>query len=160
MVPGYYGTNSVKWLWRLQLAARRADGLFTTTLYNDASDARDIAAGLPPQRPVWALAPESIIVAPAPDAVVALRESVEIWGWAWSFRGIASVQVSTDGGNTYRHATVQPRRGWTWQRFSLQWQPGLRGVAHLSARAIEAGGAAQPVEAVRNAVHTVRVIVE
>ncbi|WP_331376950.1 molybdopterin-dependent oxidoreductase [Sinorhizobium chiapasense] len=160
VVPGYYGTNSVKWLWRLQLAARRADGLFTTTLYNDASDARDLAAGLPPRRPVWALAPESIIVAPAPDAAVALHEPVEIWGWAWSFRGIAGVQVSTDGGINYRHATLEPRRGWAWQPFSLQWRPSHRGVAQLCARAIEAGGAAQPVEGARNAIHTVRVMVE
>ena len=77
VVPGYYGTNSVKWLWRLHLP-RRTDGLFTTSLYNDAADEHDIAAGLPARRPVWAIAPELIIVAPAPDAIIALGERIEI----------------------------------------------------------------------------------
>jgi sulfane dehydrogenase subunit SoxC len=67
-VPGYYGTNSVKWLWRLHLADRRADGPFTTAFYNDSAGPDDVAAGLPARRPVWATAPESIIVAPAPEA--------------------------------------------------------------------------------------------
>ena len=40
LVPGYYGTNSVKWLSRLELADRRADGPFTTLLYNDPIDKR------------------------------------------------------------------------------------------------------------------------
>jgi sulfane dehydrogenase subunit SoxC len=35
VVPGYYGTNAVKWLWRLELAEARAGGPFTTELYND-----------------------------------------------------------------------------------------------------------------------------
>ncbi|HZD62954.1 MAG TPA: molybdopterin-dependent oxidoreductase, partial [Xanthobacteraceae bacterium] len=89
VVPGYYGTNSVKWLWRLHVASHRADTLFTTSLYNDAADEHDIAAGFPARRPVWAIEPESIIVAPAPDASIAVGERTEIRGWAWSFRGIA-----------------------------------------------------------------------
>jgi DMSO/TMAO reductase YedYZ molybdopterin-dependent catalytic subunit len=35
VVPGYYGTNSVKWLNRLTFAATRASGPFTTRWYND-----------------------------------------------------------------------------------------------------------------------------
>ncbi|WP_162917412.1 molybdopterin-dependent oxidoreductase [Dongia deserti] len=57
VVPGYYGTNSVKWLWRLHLADRRAEGQFASVLYNDPLDAREIAAGQPERRPVWAVAP-------------------------------------------------------------------------------------------------------
>jgi sulfane dehydrogenase subunit SoxC len=49
VVPGYYGTNSVKWLWRLHLAAHRAKGSFTTDFYNDSLGADDVAAGLPPR---------------------------------------------------------------------------------------------------------------
>ena len=74
VVPGYYGTNSVKWLWRLHLADRRAAGPFTTVLYNHEAGALEVAAGLPPRRPVWAIAPESIIVAPPPDAALAAGE--------------------------------------------------------------------------------------
>ena len=35
VVPGFYGTNSVKWLCRLELASTRPESLFTTQLYND-----------------------------------------------------------------------------------------------------------------------------
>jgi sulfane dehydrogenase subunit SoxC len=159
VVPGYYGTNSVKWLWRLHLAEHRADGIFTTDFYNDSLSAEDMAAGLPSRRPVWAVAPESIIVAPAPDAVVALGEPTEIWGWAWSFRGIAAAEISVDGGASYVRATLSARRGWAWQRFSLPWRPADRGETRLCVRALESGGAGQPREGARNAIHTVRVVV-
>jgi DMSO/TMAO reductase YedYZ molybdopterin-dependent catalytic subunit len=159
VVPGYYGTNSVKWLWRLHLAERRADGPFTTAFYNDESEAGDVAAGQPPRRPVWAVAPESIIVAPAPDAVIAVGEPTEIWGWAWSFRGIAAAEISVDGGASFARAALEPRRGWAWQRFSLPWRPAASGEAVLSVRVLDASGTGQPPEAARNAIHTVRVVV-
>jgi sulfane dehydrogenase subunit SoxC len=159
VVPGYYGTNSVKWLWRLHLVERRAEGPFTTVFYNDNVSANDVAAGLPARRPVWAIAPESIIVAPAPDSVVAVGEPTEIWGWAWSFRGIAAVEISVDGGANFTRATLGPRRGWTWQRFSLSWRPTERCDALLSVRALEVGGATQPLEGARNSIHAVRIVV-
>ena len=159
VVPGYYGTNSVKWLWRLELAARRAEGLFVSKLYNDTLDAAEVAAGQPARRPVWAVAPESIIVAPAPDAVVARGETVEIWGWAWSFRGVARVEISTDSGATFRAAALEPRRGWSWQRFALRWQPENSGKTLLSARAFDVNGASQPLDGARNAIHSVCLVV-
>jgi hypothetical protein len=103
--------------------------------------------------------PESIIVSPSPEAVLTPGEPVEIWGWAWSFRGIATVEVSVDGGASFTRATLEPKRGWAWQRFALQWRPVARGETVLCARALEAGGATQPFEGARNAVHTVRVSV-
>src|SRR5262245_13430779 len=160
VVPGYYGTNSVKWLWRLHLADRRADGPFTTVFYNDNSGDDEVGGGLPSQRPVWAIAPESLIVAPAPDAVVAAGEPTEIWGWAWSFPGIAAVELRVDGGAGLTRATLEQRRGWAWQRFSLSWRPTRRGEAFVSARAVEAGGARQPRNGARNSVHTARIIVQ
>lgn len=158
VVPGYYGTNSVKWLWRLHLAARRADGLFTTTFYNDDASAADIAAGLPPKRPVWAIAPEAVIVAPAPDAELRLGEAVEVWGRAWSFRGLAAVEVSADGAS-YARAELEPARGWAWRRFSFPWVPAVRGEAVLRVRALDVAGTGQPQDGARNAIHTVRVLV-
>jgi DMSO/TMAO reductase YedYZ molybdopterin-dependent catalytic subunit len=159
VVPGFYGTNSVKWLWRLHLADQRFDGLFTSRFYADEAGAEEIAAGLPPRKPVWATAPEAVIVAPAPGAAVARDTPTEIWGWAWSFRGIAAVEISPDGGATFARAFLEPRRGWAWQRFSLPRRPLVSGEASISARAIEAEGRAQPREGARNAMHTVAISV-
>jgi sulfane dehydrogenase subunit SoxC len=160
VVPGYYGTNNVKWLWRLHLADHRAEGPFTTMFYNDRASAADCAAGLPSRNPVWALAPESLIVAPKPDATLRAGESVEICGWAWSFRGIDHVEVSVDGGASYRRATLEDRCGWAWQRFSLPWTPVERGKAWIQVRAIDATGTAQPQDGARNAIHTVPITVQ
>jgi hypothetical protein len=146
-------------VWRLHVASHRAHTPFTTSLYNDAADEHDIAAGLPARRPVWAIAPESIIVAPAPDASIALGERTEIRGWAWSFGGVARAEVSVDGGASFARALLEQRHGWSWQRFSLSWQPATRGEALLSVRAFGASGIGQPPDGARNAIHTVRVLV-
>src|SRR6185312_5513328 len=110
VVPGFYGTNSVKWLSRLHLADRRAEGPFTTRLYNDP-----VEGGT---RPVWEVAPESLIVSPAPDAAVS--GAVEIWGWAWAGGGVALVEVSADGGQMWAAAALEKRNGHAWQKFRAQ----------------------------------------
>jgi Mo-co oxidoreductase dimerisation domain len=143
----------------MHLARHRAEGPFTTTFYSDRASAADRAAGSPPQRPVWAIAPESLIVAPTPDAVVRVAERTEIWGWAWSFRGIAGVEVGVDGGASYVRVALDERRGWPWQRFSLHWTPVEQGEALLQVRASEAAGATQPREDARNAMHVVPIVV-
>jgi sulfane dehydrogenase subunit SoxC len=81
VVPGYYGTNNVKWLSRLTLAKTRAGGPFVTRWYNDVVEH---PTGHPRCTPVWAIAPDSVIVSPAPDQSFAFGSVIEIWGWAWS----------------------------------------------------------------------------
>jgi sulfane dehydrogenase subunit SoxC len=157
VVPGYFGTNSVKWLSRLELADRRADSVFTTRFYNDAIPGTDDT------RPVWEIFPESVIVAPAPDAVIAAGET-EIWGWAWSASGVEVVEISTDGGASWHAAEVGPRTQRSWQRFSYTWAPSAapsaRGGRHtLMSRASNADGASQPLEGARNAVYALDVTI-
>lgn len=159
VVPGFFGTNSVKWLWRLRLGEGRSTSLFTTKFYNDPVGPADMAAGMPAQRPVWAQAPEAIIVSPAPEASVAAGKPVEIWGWTWSFRGIAAVEISVDGGKSFARATLEERRGWAWQRYAFTWRPQAAGTVTLCARASEAGGTTQPFDGARNAIHSVQVTV-
>ena len=159
VVPGFYGTNSVKWLWRLHLADHRAESLFTTRFYSDISGPEEIAAGRPPQRPVWAIAPEAIIVGPVPHATIPVGQPVEIWGWAWSFRGVDTVEVSVDENASFGRAELSPHEGWAWRRFSRIWHPTVRGDATLSARATDGAGVTQPRDGARNAIQTVRVTV-
>ncbi|MGH7068268.1 MAG: molybdopterin-dependent oxidoreductase [Acetobacteraceae bacterium] len=151
VVPGFYGTNSVKWLWRLTLADRRADALFTTRFYNDT-----LAGGS--QSPVWALGPDSIIVHPAPGTRIA--GATEISGWAWADRPLESVEVSCETGHCepgrWEQAELEPRRARTWQRWRHLWRPRQPGPATLRCRARDSAGTAQPEAGARNAWHTVK----
>lgn len=151
VVPGFYGTNSVKWLSHLTLADRRADGVFTTQLYNDP-----VPGG--GTRPVWQVAPESVIVSPAPDTEIG-GAPVEIWGRAWADGGVASVEVSTDGGESWHDAALTEQNESAWQTFRLMWEPRQHGAAVLMSRAADRSGATQPATGWRNAIHAVRVVV-
>lgn len=147
IVPGYYGTNSVKWLTEIRLEKTRAEGLFTTTLYND----RHADGGVERRVPVWAVAPNSLIVAPAAGQRLPLQP-VRIWGWAWGANHIDMVEVSTDGGNTWLPAQLDKRRGCSWQRFWLDWTPAGPGEHELVSRATDSARACQPGRGARNEV--------
>ena len=148
VVPGFYATNSVKWLWRLTLADRRADGLFTTTYYNDRLPDGSV-------RPVWALAPEAVFTSPKPGDV--LSRSARLRGWAWADDAVERVEVSDDEGESWRTAEVEARSGRAWQAWSVEWTFQKLGPARLMCRAIDAHGATQPMDGARNSVHVVAV---
>jgi DMSO/TMAO reductase YedYZ molybdopterin-dependent catalytic subunit len=154
LVPGFYGTNSVKWLTHIALAERRAGGAFTTRWYNDpAPDARDGAGTVP----VWSVAPQSVIVTPATGDTCPLNAAMEIWGWAWADEGIARVEVSANGGTSWSAADVEARAERSWQRFAMPWRPAALGSATLCSRAVAGSGAMQPMSGTRNAVYCVEV---
>jgi len=156
LVPGFYGTNSVKWLSRISLQATRAPGPFTTRYYNDPildAAGRDTLR----TQPVWAIAPESIIVAPAPGSTIACGAPAEIWGWSWADAGVGSVDVFA--GNEALPTALEARVDRAWQRFNAVWRPQCRGEVTLSSIAVASDGAVQPREGYRNAAHRVAVTV-
>lgn len=156
VIPGFYGTNSVKWLCRLELQNRRASEFMTTRLYNDPDFEADPTGET--VRPVWKVAPESVIVAPATGSKVS-RELLEIWGWSWSACPVACVEVSTDGGETWTSAQLERSTGLSWQRFSLCWTPPRAGKFDLRCRATDETGRVQPERDARNAVPSITVTV-
>ena len=155
VIPGYYGTNDVKWLGRLTLSGHRATGIYTTVLYNDPVP---LAPGqtVPKTRPVWAAPPESLIVSPQPGARLD-RAAMEIWGWAWASTGVTRVDISTDDSASWSPASLEPRAQWSWQRFAFSWTPSGPGPFTIVARATDADGTTQPMSRARNAVHSVTI---
>lgn len=151
LVPGYYGTNSVKWLCRLELADRRPEGLFTTELYNDPVEGGGT-------RPVWHIAPESMIYFPTPDARLD-RGPHTVRGRAWASEEIAAVDVSFDGGGSWSAAQVTGRHERGWHSFSIDWRPPAPGAYVLQCRASGASGDTQPAAGARNAIYSVSVTV-
>jgi DMSO/TMAO reductase YedYZ molybdopterin-dependent catalytic subunit len=156
VVPGYYGTNSVKWLTRITLAETRAPSPFTTRWYNDpVADAAGREHGR--TTPVWSIAPQSVIVTPAPNDTIDLSLSREIWGWAWADGGVRNVDVTIDDGTTWLTAQLEPPSARAWQRFSIGWNPLQRGAATLASRATSINGDSQPITGRRNAIYRVSV---
>jgi DMSO/TMAO reductase YedYZ molybdopterin-dependent catalytic subunit len=148
VAPGYYGTNSVKWLSRIEAADRRADAYFTKELYNDP-----VPGGAP--KPVWDIEPESIIVRPESGGTVNAADLV-ISGWAWSSAEIELVEVSTDGGDSWNAANIEPRVDNSWQRFTFTWRPASEGRFELLSRVTDSASRRQPLEGARNSVHRIQ----
>ena len=149
VVPGFYGTNCVKWICRLELADARPEGLFTTQLYNDP-----VAGG--GTRPVWEIEPESMFVFPEPGACLGTGTQT-IWGRAWSSSAVVAVDVSFDGGETWNRANLTPRKRRAWQTFSIDWLPPAAGTYRLQCRARDADGKTQAASGARNAIYSVDV---
>jgi DMSO/TMAO reductase YedYZ molybdopterin-dependent catalytic subunit len=143
VVPGWYGTNSVKWLRSLHLADGRAAGPFTTRWYNDTD-----ASGI--RRPVWAVAPDSAIVTPATGERIDAG-TLTVRGWSWGAHDIARVDLSTDGGTNWLPATLAPRTEKSWQGFSAQLRIDRNGPIRIISRATDVRGEVQPLSGARNA---------
>lgn len=152
VVPGFYGTNSVKWICRLEVADRRPEGLFTTELYMDTVHGGEA-------KPVWEVEPESIFVFPEAEATLSMDRQ-RVWGRAWSSCAVSSVDVSFDGGKQWKSAEVTQREGRAWQTFSIDWRPSTPGTYRLLCRATDIDSRVQPFEGARNSIHSVDIVVK
>ena len=148
VVPGWFGTNSTKWLCKLSLQDERARGVYTTTFYNI-----EMEGGA--TRPVWQVDVNSMITKPAPDTVVD-GKGVQVEGWAWSCDEVARVELSSDGGKIWIQGRVEERTGFSWQKFwaNLELRPG---EYTLMAKATSGEGKMQTLSGTRNHVHSVRI---
>ncbi|KAF4636024.1 hypothetical protein G7Y89_g2074 [Cudoniella acicularis] len=150
VVPGWFDTNSTKWLCRLLLQAERAKGPFMTRFYNELDLTRDDGA----LRPVWEVKVNSMIVFPAQDSELTCPD-VEVRGWAWSCDSVVAVDVSVDDGKTWIGAEVGPRTDFSWQEFMQVVSLPSLGRHRLTARATSRSGLQQPISGRRNHMHTV-----
>jgi|SoiMetStandDraft_2_1073263.scaffolds.fasta_scaffold91922_1 DMSO/TMAO reductase YedYZ molybdopterin-dependent catalytic subunit len=149
-IPGYFGTNAVKWLARLTLSSQRPESLFTTRLYNRRVDGET--------RPVRELDVHAVIVAPADGATIAPGRHI-VSGWAWSAWPVRAVEISIDGGARWQPARVASRGAdHQWQAFTYVWDVVTPGRHALQIRAVDECGRIQPA-AGRNRIHTISVAV-
>jgi hypothetical protein len=151
VVPGWFGTNSTKWICRLSLQAERAPSPFTTVWYNER-DPTDSVAGM---RTVWMVEPNSIITHPAPGARLE-GPKVAVCGWAWSCDGIEDVRINVNEGDSWITADVAHRTEFSWQQFKAVLEL-PDGEHQLIARATSASGVEQPLYGRRNHVHMVAI---
>jgi DMSO/TMAO reductase YedYZ molybdopterin-dependent catalytic subunit len=134
LVPGYYGMRSPKWLNRITLTAASQGGYWEDEGW-DASRPIEIT---------------SRIDVPGDGAVLPPGQTVEISGVALAGggKGIASVEVSTDNGETWKEATLEPTLSHlTWRLWSLDWRPEKQNSYTLVVRARDMTGQLQTEQA-------------
>ncbi len=139
LLPGFEGNTSIKWLRRLKLGTEPWMTREETSRYTD------LLPGGKARQFAFVMEVKSVVT--SPSAGQALREPGfhEIRGLAWSGRGaIRRVEVSADGGATWRDAELQgPVLPLCLTRFRLPWR-WEGGPATLQSRATDDGGRVQP----------------
>jgi sulfane dehydrogenase subunit SoxC len=139
MVPGFEGNMHIKWLRRLQAA----DMPFMTR--EETSKYTDLRPSGKAVQFSFEMEAKSVITSPSGEMQLDGPGFYEITGLAWSGRGsIRRVDVSTDGGATWRPASLQlPVLPLCHTRFRLPWRWDGR-EAILQSRCVDTTGYVQP----------------
>ncbi len=145
--PGWYGMAHVKWLTNVTVLDREFDGYQNASAYRLRSDPAD------PGVPVTRIEPRALLRPPGfPDFMSRTRVvkagTSTVDGRAWSGYGpVTSVEVTVDGGLTWQPAQLGEEAGpYAWRAWSWQWAA-TPGRYVLGARAADATGRTQPVDA-------------
>ena len=143
IVPGWYGMDSGKWVKQIIVAREPFAGFYQTQRYYEARRARDSVERFP----LEAMRLKSQIARPVNQEVLPLKPAT-IFGAAWSGESeVARVEVSFDGGRTWKEAKLADERAlFAWRLWSYEWTPPAAGVYEIIARAHDAKGRAQPLE--------------
>jgi len=166
VVPGWYGMTNVKWLERIELVDTPFAGYQNSWSYRLRQAEDEEGEPLDRMQPRSLMAPPGIPEFMTRDRTVAAGEVV-LEGRAWSGHApVETVEVSTDGGETWARAELEPEgEPWAWRGWSYGWnaEPGEH---VLCCRARDAAGNEQPHEPpwnlggyANNAVQAVRVTV-
>lgn len=140
LAPGWAGIASTKWLVGLEALDRAFDGFWNTDNYVVWSAEGE------PLRPVEEMPVRSVISSPEAGTAVP-PGPLRATGYAWSgFGAIRRVEVSADGGATWREASfvADGRRAWVRWEATVDAAPG---ALTLLARATDERGLRQPMVA-------------
>ena len=153
VAPGYYGTNSVKWLTRVIVAPGRPSGLFCSVYYNELARVDGVVS----RRQVGPIAVNSMLVSHTCGQEVAVGPQ-RFRGWAWGDREIEHVMLRTGEGRPWISADVGPRVDYAWQSFEIVADLPSSGTHLISVRATDVDGKTQPVEEHINQVATIELV--
>lgn len=149
IVPGWAADHSVKWITSMTLTDTLTNNFWTAVGYRYPNHLGPPGVGVKPENehPVTAINVKSIVTSPTTDSKVTSGTSVSVAGFAWSGDGayVTRVEVSTDGGRSWRDAVLGPNVGkFAWRTFAFPWTPNASGTASVLARAHDSRGAMQP----------------
>src|SRR5213083_1937218 len=135
IVPGYFGEKHVKWLTRIEVTDANAKGLYEAQGWG----------------PDFITPTRSRIDVPDPWSSFALGKlsgPIEVKGIAYGGdRGISRVELSSDGGKSWRDAEIYYSGGnLAWSLWKTEWMPDAAGDYMLVARATDGEGDVQEWE--------------
>ena len=148
LIPGHYGMKGPKWLDSIELAAKEVNGYWE----NQGWDPRVVV--------------KTMSRFDTPGAGDILRVGpIQLAGIAFAGkRGVAGVEVSTDGGSSWSAAQLQPPLGpLTWTLWTYPWSPSREGSYTLRVRArdgtgqLQSGDEASSYPSGSSGHHTIRV---
>ena len=152
VVPGWAGDHWMKWITSLSAQPEPQKGFYMETAYKYPKEpgAPGVAFKPDEMRPVTELFVKSNITE-APSRARA-GEAVAIRGFAFSGApDIAKVELSEDGGASWRPASLDPQHDpYAGRLWSFRYTPAAAGRVTLLARATDSRGSEQPREAVWN----------
>ena len=148
VVPGWYATYWVKSLSQIHALQSPLKSFWMDKAYRIPKnpDANERPANLAEDTvPISRFGVHSIFVSPEPGEPVASGKPCELQGLAMdSGIGIRLVEFSSDGGNTWTAARLDPELGrYSWRRRRFTWRPRSRGSYRLMVRATNSAGQGQ-----------------
>ena len=142
IIPGWYGMASVKWLTSIEVTDRPFHGYWQTAEYSYWNR----HSGEPVGVPVREMQVKSEIARPTRGERISTATPYRVTGAAWSDTDIVKVEVSTDGGQSWKEATLLGDAvPFTWRLWEFQWPPPKStGKVTLISRATDRRGRQQP----------------
>ena len=148
IVPAWYGMTNVKWLARITVLREPFGGYQNARAYRLRQAPEEHGAA------VSRMTVRSLMAPPGIPEFLSRRRFARLTaqtleGRAWSgFGDIEAVEVSTDGGASWRPAQLGPAAGpHAWRRWRYEWQPAVAGDYELCCRATDSAGNRQPLTA-------------
>lgn len=147
VVPGWVGSASIKWLNSIELLAEPFKGTYMDDSYRMPRTPVPVGSKMPEDAVStedWPV--KSMITSPAPNMKFKPGEPIVFYGYAWAGeRAIRGVEVSFDGGKSWREAQLKPAGDkYAWRGFAAAARLDAPGKLTCMARATDSDGNRQP----------------
>ncbi|HEY9133639.1 MAG TPA: molybdopterin-dependent oxidoreductase [Dyella sp.] len=158
IVPGYYGTYWVKHLNDIEVIDKEFDGFWMSKAYRIAAPKGAPDATVPINR----MNVRSFLTSLIDGARIPMQQAVVLRGIAFDGgSGIAAVDVSTDGGQSWQAAELGRDTGrYGFQEWTFHFVPAERGTYRIQTRARNRRGDVQPRQQNWNAAGYMRNMIE
>jgi len=152
VAPGWASDSWVKWVTSIRVLDKEHDGFWMKSAYRKPGNpvAPGMAVPADQMQPVTSLRVKSTIAAPLDGAQALVGMPVTVRGVAWSGDAgpVTSVEVSVDGGRTWKQAAMRQdqRTQFGWRQWEFRWTPTQEAYYTILSRARDAAGSTQPFD--------------